>query len=104
MNSLQNQVVFIVGASSGIGASLAQECARKGAQLMLVARRIDRLRSLAEKLKKEFGVRVEVASCDVTQDGEVEAAVALTLGTFGRIDCVVANAGFGVAAEFETLR
>jgi short-subunit dehydrogenase len=96
------QVVLITGASSGIGAALAREFARQGANLALLARRVDRLRGLAGEI--EAGGRRAVALAgDVTVDGDVERAVLATRTAFGRIDVTVANAGFGVVGPFERL-
>jgi short-subunit dehydrogenase len=96
------QVVFITGASSGIGAALAREFARGGADLALAARRADRLEQLAAELRA-LGRRALVLPCDVTADGELERAVARTRAALGRIDVVLANAGFGVVGPLESL-
>jgi short-subunit dehydrogenase len=96
------RVVFITGASSGIGAALAREFARAGADLALAARRVDRLEKLAADITG-LGRRALVLPCDVTVDGDLERAAARTRQAFGRIDVVVANAGFGVMGAVETL-
>jgi short-subunit dehydrogenase len=96
------QVVFITGASSGIGAALAREFAREGADLALAARRVDRLESLAAELGR-LGRRVLVLPCDVTRDQDLDRAVAATVFELGRLDVVVANAGFGVVGPLERL-
>jgi short-subunit dehydrogenase len=96
------QVVFITGASSGIGAALAREFARNGADLALAARRTDRLEVLATELRGP-GRRVLALPCDVTRDRDVKRAVAATVSELGRIDVVVANAGFGVVGSLERL-
>lgn len=98
----KNQVVLITGASSGIGEALALEFARQGADLVLAARRLERLEAVAESCGK-LGSRVRVARCDVTRDGDLEATVQGAREEFGRIDVVVANAGFGVAGSLEML-
>jgi short-subunit dehydrogenase len=96
------QVVFITGASSGIGAALAREFAARGADLALAARRLDRLEALAAELRSS-GRRVLVLPCDVTRDGDQESAIARTVAELGRIDVVVANAGYGVVGSIERL-
>jgi len=96
------QVVLITGASSGIGAALARELARQGADVALLARRRDRLAALADEIEAH-GRRPLVLAGDVTVDGEVERAVAATQATFGRLDVVIANAGFGVVGPVERL-
>ena len=96
---LDGKVALITGASSGIGEAMAREFAARGADSVLTARRRDRLESLAEELRGR-GRRAVVAECDVTADGDLEVAVAAALEELGRIDYVIANAGFGVAGWF----
>ena len=96
---LDGKVAFITGASAGIGAAMAREFARRGADVVLTARRWERLEALALELRAQ-GRRAVVAQCDVTADGDLEAAVAEAMEALGRIDYVVANAGFGVAGWF----
>jgi len=96
------QIVVITGASSGIGAALAREFARQGAHLVLVARRRDRLTALAAEIERT-GQRALALTADVTRDGDLERVVAETRAAFGRVDVVVANAGFGVVGPVERL-
>ena len=63
----RGQTTLITGASSGIGAEFAHQLAERGSDLILVARRLDRLESLAEKLSQRFGVRVEAIALDLSQ-------------------------------------
>ncbi len=102
MGKFDGQVVFITGASSGIGAALAREFARRGADLALAARRVDRLEELARELAQD-GRRTLALECDVTRDGDLERAAARTRETLGKIDVVVANAGFGVVGRLDRL-
>ena len=90
--------MFITGASSGIGAALARHFASEGADLALAARREDKLREVEASLPKPHGA-VRLVRCDVTQDGELEAAVAQV----GKVDIVIANAGFGVAGNVDAI-
>jgi short-subunit dehydrogenase len=94
--------VFITGASSGIGAALAREFAREGADVALSARRLDRLEALASEIGKT-GRRAVVIPCDVTRDGDLERAADQARAALGKLDVVVANAGFGVTGKLETL-
>lgn len=102
MGAFDGQVVFITGASSGIGAALARELARQGADLALTARRTDRLEALAREIQG-LGRRAVAVAADVTRDGDLEAAAARTRAALGRIDVAVANAGFGVVGPVERL-
>jgi short-subunit dehydrogenase len=94
--------VFITGASSGIGAALAREFSREGADVALAARRVDRLEALASEIG-QAGRRAVVIACDVTRDGDLERAVSRARAALGKLDVVVANAGFGVTGKLETL-
>ncbi|MBW1684514.1 MAG: SDR family oxidoreductase [Deltaproteobacteria bacterium] len=103
MAGLSGSVTFITGASSGIGAAVAREAARQGADVVLTARREERLQSLSAEIEA-MGRRALAVRCDVTRDGDLEAAVSKALDAFGRIDHVIANAGFGVVGAFSKLR
>ncbi len=92
----KDKVVFITGASAGIGRATAVAMAEEGAHLALAARRKDRLETLKAELEAG-GARVLPLACDVTQRDALDAAVAATVEAFGRIDVVIANAGFGVS-------
>ena len=102
MTKFRGQVVLITGASSGIGAALAREFARQGADLVLTARRADRLTALADEIERG-GRRALALTADVTVDGDLERAVGQARAKLGRLDVVVANAGFGVVGPVERL-
>src|SRR5665213_549914 len=91
-NGIQEKVVVITGASSGIGESTARHLSAKGANLVLGARRLDRLEKLAAELRGAGG-KVEVLTTDVTRRQDVAALVKLAVSKFGRIDVLVNNAG-----------
>jgi short-subunit dehydrogenase len=99
---LKEHVVLITGASSGIGAALARELAREGARLLLMARRRDRLEALRTELASS-GAEVVVHVGDVTRRADLDAAVALAVERYGRLDVAIANAGFGVVGPLEKL-
>ena len=98
----RDHAVLITGASSGIGAALARELAREGAKLVLMARRQERLEELRAELAAA-GAQALVHVGDVTRRADLDAAVALALEHYGRLDMVVANAGFGVVGTIEKL-
>jgi NADP-dependent 3-hydroxy acid dehydrogenase YdfG len=102
MSASHERVVLITGASSGIGEALAEEYAARGAKVALLARRTDRIEALAAKLGGPE--RALAITCDVRVDGDLERATGAVLEAFGRIDVVVANAGFSVGGALEDLR
>lgn len=92
---------LVTGASSGIGEEFARQLGARGADLVLVARRTDRLETLATALRSEHGVRVDVISADLATP-RPGRALAATLAERGiTIDTVVANAGFATYERFE---
>jgi len=99
---LTDRVALVTGASSGIGAAVARELAGQGCHVVLCARREDRLQEVAVEVEG-LGRKAVPITCDVTRDGDVERAAAAARDEFGRLDVVVANAGFGVAARFSSL-
>ncbi len=90
----KDKIVFLTGASSGIGEALAVEIAKKGAVLGLAARREDLLKNLAEKCES-VGGKARVFSCDVVDAEAVQKAADALREEFGRIDILIANAGIG---------
>ncbi len=93
MHSLKNKVVFVTGASSGIGRSCALAFAREGAKILMCARRADRLRALAAELKKGFGVPVHAFSLDVRNQPAVEKAIGTLPEEWRPIEVLINNAG-----------
>jgi meso-butanediol dehydrogenase/(S,S)-butanediol dehydrogenase/diacetyl reductase len=91
--SSQKPVVLITGASAGIGDAIARRFAAGGYDIVAVARRRDRLEQLARDLAGT--ARVEIVAGDVSTPGIPEQAVELAVKTFGRLDCLVNNAGSG---------
>jgi NAD(P)-dependent dehydrogenase (short-subunit alcohol dehydrogenase family) len=83
---------FVTGASSGLGVTFAGGLAAAGANVVLAARRTDKLRDVEAKLKRS-GANVFSVQCDVTDDAQVESAVAAACERFGRVDILVNNAG-----------
>ncbi len=98
----RGKVVWITGASAGMGRALAREYARRGADVAVSARRIDRLTEVVNEVDA-LGRRGLAVACDVTKDLEVAGAVDEVLARFGRLDVAIANAGFGVVGKLEQL-
>ena len=95
-------VVWITGGGSGIGKALAQEFIDRGADVAISGRRVEKLNEVAKSLSTD-SARVVPVVCDVTDAQRVTEAVAEVVEHFGRLDIVVANAGFGVAGKFERI-
>lgn len=95
MSRIRGKLALVTGASSGIGEACAELLARDGADLILWARREDRLRALGDRLEGEFGVKVGVASVDVRDRGSVFAEAERILAAGPVPDILVNNAGLG---------
>jgi NADP-dependent 3-hydroxy acid dehydrogenase YdfG len=94
MDSLEDKVVAITGASSGIGAATARRLAGAGAAVVLGARRADRLEALATELRAS-DARATTAVVDVTRAADLETLVETAVATYGRLDVLVSSAGIG---------
>ena len=93
MASIQNQVVLITGASSGIGMACARAFATAGTRLILAARRRDRLETLAAQLQAELGTESYLLTLDVRDRAQVEASLTQLPPSWTAIDILVNNAG-----------
>ena len=91
---LTNKVILITGASSGIGQATALACAEAGMRVSLVARRGDKLQKLAAQVAG-MGHKAHYFSADVRNTSDLKQAFADCWSTFGRLDAVFANAGYG---------
>ncbi|HEY1827528.1 MAG TPA: SDR family oxidoreductase [Acidimicrobiales bacterium] len=90
----ENSTALVTGSSSGIGAEIARDLARRGHGVTLVARREDKLKALADELAQEFGVRTEVVAADLTDPGS-RAELPGEVERRGLVvDILVNNAGF----------
>jgi NADP-dependent 3-hydroxy acid dehydrogenase YdfG len=102
MATLMGKVVIITGASSGFGAAAAKMFAQEGCKVVLAARRMDKLEEMANEIRAKGGQALSIVM-DVTQPAQIEAMVKGTMETYGRIDVLFNNAGFGRLDWFETL-
>ncbi len=93
-NYFEGKVVFLTGASSGIGAALAIAIAKRGAVVGLLARRRDKLEEISRTIEK-VGGRALIFEADVTDFEAVAAAANELRNQFGKIDILIANAGIG---------
>ncbi|OYD96571.1 NAD(P)-dependent oxidoreductase [Nostoc sp. 'Peltigera membranacea cyanobiont' 210A] len=93
MISLQNQIILITGASSGIGTACARIFAGAGAKLILAARRLERLQQLADTLSKDFSTEIHLLQLDVRDRNAVESAIATLPPAWSDIDILINNAG-----------
>lgn len=91
---------LITGASAGLGAEFARQLARRGADLILVARSADALEELASELRGTNGVAVEVLTADLSDDAGIDAVAARLRDAADPVDLLVNNAGFGLPLQF----
>lgn len=97
---LNNKIIIITGASSGIGKSLAIECAKRGANVVLAARQYVTLCEIAADLEKQYNVKALAVQCDVAIEEECAHLIKQALTTFGKIDVLINNAGISMRALF----
>ncbi|MDB5002896.1 MAG: putative oxidoreductase [Mucilaginibacter sp.] len=98
---LNNKIIIITGASSGIGKSLAEEFARRGASLVLAARQYVTLCEIAQSLQDQYQIKAVAVQCDVAIESDCEHLIQQALTTFGKIDILVNNAGISMRALFK---
>lgn len=100
---MNGSAVLVTGASAGIGRALAAQIAPHAAELILVARRVERLDTVADQLRAEHAaLQVYVVACDLTSESEVDTLVARLGADLPALDVLVANAGSGDSALFDT--
>lgn len=102
-NNIEGKVVVITGASSGLGEATARHLSAQGASVVLGARRVDRIRSLAEALTGRGGKALAV-NTDVTDREQVKRLVDTAVQTYGRIDVMLNNAGLMQQSPLERLK
>src|SRR5512143_2943826 len=102
-NNIEGKVVVITGASSGNGEATARHLSSQGAIVVLGARRVDRLKSLAEEITRKGGKALAI-STDVTHYDQVKKLVDTAVRTYGRIDVMINNAGLMPHSPLERLK
>ncbi|RUT08603.1 oxidoreductase [Dulcicalothrix desertica PCC 7102] len=103
MSNLNEKVIIITGASSGIGEATARLLAKNGAKVILGARRTDRLEAIAKEINVSGGI-AEYQALDVTQRSQLEAIVQFAQTKFGRVDVLINNAGVMPLSALEQLK
>ena len=93
MFDFKDQVAVVTGASSGLGKQMALALARRGADLVILARRIERLEEFKPELEKAGAGKVLAIKCDVTSTEDIEKAAKLTKKEFGKVDILLNCAG-----------
>ncbi len=101
MRYYENKKVLITGASSGIGAAFSRQLAKKGAQLIVTARREDRLRQLADELQMDRNTKVMVIPCDLSDPAGPKTLFRRLMENNIEVDILINNAGFGYNGPFE---
>ena len=103
MNNIENKVIVITGASSGLGEATARLLAKKGAKVVIGARRTEKLEAIVQDIRAEGG-QAEFIGVDVTKPNEVQALIEKALSAFGQIDVLVNNAGLMSIAPLSELK
>lgn len=102
MNHIENKVVIITGASSGIGEATAYKLAEAGTKLVLGARREEKLKAIADSINGKGGAAVYRVT-DVVNPSDSKALVQLALDSFGKVDAIFLNAGLMPNSPFAAL-
>lgn len=99
MQTLKNQIVFITGASSGIGKACAEQFAASGANVILTARRLDRITALAKELKTKYQIEALPIKLDVQVNDQVVQVVNGLPESWKKINILLNNAGLALATD-----
>lgn len=102
-NNIAGKIVVITGASSGLGEATARHLSALGATVVLGARRVERIDALAAELVTAGGIALAVAT-DVTDSAQVQRLVDTAIGTYGRLDVIINNAGLMPHSPLDRLK
>ncbi len=100
---LTGQVAIVTGASGGLGVQMAKALANQGANIVVMARRQEKIDEVAAEIHDEFGVETAAIRIDITDTEVVEDAIKQAMDRFGRIDILINNAGTGAVAPAEEI-
>lgn len=100
---LTGQVAVVTGASGGLGVQMAKALANQGCNIVVMARRQDKIDEVAKEIADEFGVETAGIRIDITDTEVVEEAIKQAMDRFGRIDILINNAGTGAVAPAEEI-
>lgn len=103
MFDLTGKVAVVTGASSGLGADAALAYAEAGADVAILARRIEKLNEVKAGIIEKTGRRVIAAHCDVTKEEDVKQAIKTVLDTFGHIDILLNDAGVALHGGVDSM-
>jgi NAD(P)-dependent dehydrogenase (short-subunit alcohol dehydrogenase family) len=90
---IEGKIALVTGGAVGLGAQIAAGLAEAGVHVALAARKVERCRETAERIRKDTGVKTMALRCDVSNPQEVKDMTAAVLNDFGRIDILVNNSG-----------
>lgn len=100
---LTGNVAVVTGASAGLGVQMANALANQGANVVVLARRKEKIEGVAKDLAEKYGVETLAVPCDITNTEQIKAAVKAVMDRFGRVDILINNAGTGAVAPAEEI-
>ena len=96
---IKGQTAIVTGASSGLGISFAEALAEEGVNVVIAARRFEKLAKVAEELTREHDVKVIPTRADVSNEDDVKSMIRTAVERFGSLEIIVNNAGIASRAR-----